>query len=52
MPLRLIGVAGVRISAAVLDSNAAVGLELLTLNKFESEENCMGYIQNPGTLVP
>ena len=51
-PLRLIGVAGLRISAAVVDSNGAVWLELLVLNAFESEESCIGYVQNPGTLVP
>jgi hypothetical protein len=42
LPLRLIGVAGVRISAAGLGGNGAVWLELLVLNAFESEENCMG----------
>jgi hypothetical protein len=51
-PLRLIGVAGVSISAAALGGNDAVWLELLVLNAFESEENCIGYVQNPGTLVP
>jgi hypothetical protein len=34
------------------DGNDAVWLELLVLNAFESEENCIGYVQNPGTLVP
>ena len=52
MPLRLAGVAAVRISAAASDGNDAVWLELLVLNAFESEENCIGYVQNPGTLVP
>ena len=51
MPLRLIGVAGVRISAAASVGNGAVWLELL-VTAFESEENCMGYVQNPGTLCP
>jgi hypothetical protein len=35
-----------------LDSNDAVWLELLVLNAFESEEDCIGYVQNPGTQVP
>jgi len=52
LPLRLIGVAGVRISAAASVGNGAVWLELLVLNAFESEENRIGYVQNPGTLVP
>jgi len=52
LPLRLVGVAGVSISAAALDGNGAVWLELLVLNTFESEENCIGYVQNPGTQVP
>ena len=51
LPLRLIGVAGVRISAAGLCGNDAVWLGLL-VTAFASEENCMGYVQNPGTLVP
>jgi len=51
LPLRLAGVAAVRISAAALNGNDAVRLELL-VNAFESEENCIGYVQNPGTLVP
>jgi hypothetical protein len=51
LPLRLIGVAGVRISADRRDGNGAVWLELL-VTAFESEENCMGYVQNPGKLVP
>jgi len=34
-----------------LDGNESVWLELL-VNAFESEENCIGYVQNPGTLVP
>ena len=46
------GVAGGRILAIGLDGNDAVWLELLVLNAFESEENCIGYVQNPGTLVP
>jgi len=33
------------------DGNDAIWLELL-VNAFESEENCIGYVQNPGTLVP
>jgi hypothetical protein len=45
------GVAGRRILSIGLDGNA-VCLELLVLNAFESEENCIGYVQNPGTLVP
>ena len=51
MPLRLVGVAAVRISAAASNGNDAVWLELLA-TAFESEENCMGYVHNPGTLVP
>jgi hypothetical protein len=35
-----------------LDGNDAGWLELLVLNAFESEENCIGDVQNPGTLVP
>ena len=46
------GVAGGRILSIELDGNDAVWLELLVLNAFESEENCIGYVQNPGTLVP
>jgi hypothetical protein len=46
------GVAGRRILSIGLDGNDAVWLELLVLNAFESEENCIGYVQNPGTLVP
>jgi hypothetical protein len=45
------GVAGGRILSIGLDGNDAVGLELL-VNAFESEENCIGYVQNPGTQVP
>ena len=51
MPLRLVGVAAVRISAAASDGNDAVWLELLA-TAFESEENCIGYVQNKGTVVP
>jgi hypothetical protein len=51
LPLRLVGVAAVRISAAASDGNDAVWLELL-ITAFESEENSIGYIQNPDTLVP
>ena len=51
MPLRLAGVAAVRISAAASDGNDAVWLELLA-TAFESEENCIGYVQNKGTVVP
>jgi hypothetical protein len=51
LPLRLAGVADVRISAAASDGNDAVWLELLA-TAFESEENCMGYVRNPGTIVP
>jgi hypothetical protein len=43
------GVAGGRILSILLDSNDAVWLELLVT---ASEENCIGSIQNPGTLVP
>ncbi len=39
-------------AAAALKDNDTVWLELLVLNAFESEENCIGYVQNPGTLVP
>ena len=46
------GVAGGRILAMGPEGNDAVWLELLVLNAFESEENSMGYVQNPGTLVP
>ena len=46
------GVAVGRILSIGLDGNDAIWLELLVLNRFESEENCMGYVQNPGTLVP
>jgi hypothetical protein len=46
------GVAVGRILSIGLDGNDAVWLELLVLNAFESEENCIGYVQNPGTLVP
>jgi len=49
---RCFGCARVRISAAALNGNDAVWLELLVLNAFASEENSMGYIQNPGTRVP
>ena len=45
------GVAVGRILSIGLDGNDAVWLELL-VTAFESEENCMGYVQNPGTLVP
>ena len=45
------GVAVGRILSIGLDGNDAVWLELL-VNAFESEENCIGYVQNPGTLVP
>jgi hypothetical protein len=44
-------VAGGRILSIGLDGNDAVWLELL-VDAFESEENCIGYVQNPGTLVP
>jgi len=40
------GVAGGRILSIELDGNDAVWLELLVLNAFESEENCIGYVQN------
>jgi hypothetical protein len=46
------GVAEGRILSIGLDGNDAVWLELLVLNTFVSEENSIGYIQNPGTLVP
>ncbi len=46
------GVAVGRILSIGLDGNDAVWLELLVLNAFESEENCIGYVQNPGTQVP
>ena len=46
------GVAVGRILSIRLDGNGAVWLELLVLNAFESEENSIGEIQNPGTLVP
>jgi len=46
------GVAVGRILSIGLDGNNAVWLELLALNAFESEENCIGYVQNPGTLIP
>jgi hypothetical protein len=46
------GVAVGRILSIGLDGNDAVWLELLVLNAFELEENCIGYVQNPGTLVP
>jgi hypothetical protein len=46
------GVAVGRILSIGLDGNDAVWLELLVLNAFESEENGIGYVQNPGTLVP
>jgi hypothetical protein len=45
------GVAVGRILSIGLDGNDAVWLELL-VTACESEENCMGYVQNPGTLVP
>ena len=45
------GVAVGRILSIGLDGNGAVWLELLA-TAFESEENCMGYVKNPGTLVP
>jgi hypothetical protein len=46
------GVAVGRILSIGLDGNDAVWLELLMLNAFKSEENCIGYVQNPGTQVP
>jgi hypothetical protein len=46
------GVAEGRILSIGLDGNDAVWLELLVLNAFESEENCIRHVQNPGTLVP
>ena len=46
------GVVVGRILSIGLDGNDAVWLELLVLNAFESEEDCIGYVQNPGTLVP
>jgi hypothetical protein len=46
------GVAVGRILSIGLDGNDSVWLELLVLNAFEAEENCIGYVQNPGTLVP
>jgi hypothetical protein len=46
------GVAVGRILSIGLDGNDAVWLEPLVLNAFESEENRIGYVQNPGTLVP
>jgi hypothetical protein len=45
------GVAEGRILSIRLDGNDSVWLELL-VNVFESEENCIGYIQNSGTRVP
>ena len=45
------GVAVGRILSIGLDRNDAVWPELL-VTAFESEENCIGYVQNPGTLVP
>ena len=45
------GVAVGRILAIGLDGNGAVWPELL-VTAFESEENSMGCVQNPGTLVP
>ena len=45
------GVAVARILSIGLDGNDSVWLELL-VTAFESEENCIGYVQNPGTLVP
>ena len=45
------GVAVGRILSIELDGNDAIWLELL-VTAFESEENCMGYVQNPGTRVP
>jgi len=45
------GVALGRILSVGLDGNDSVWLELL-VTASEFEENCMGYIQNPGTLVP
>jgi hypothetical protein len=44
------GVAGGRILSIKLDGNDAVWLELL-VTAFEPED-CIGYVQNPGTLVP
>jgi hypothetical protein len=46
------GVAGGRILSTGPNGNDAVWLELLVLNTSESEENGIGYVQNPGTLVP
>jgi hypothetical protein len=46
------GVAVGRILSIGVNGNDAVWLELLVLNAFESEENRIGYVQNPGTLVP
>jgi hypothetical protein len=45
------GVAVGRILSIELDGNDAVWLELLVV-AFKSEENCIGYVQNPGTVVP
>jgi hypothetical protein len=45
------GVAVGRILSIGLGGNDAVWLELL-IDAFESEENSIGEIQNPGTLVP
>ena len=45
------GVAVGRMLSIGLDGNDAVWLELL-VTAFESEENCIGYVQNPGTPVP
>jgi hypothetical protein len=44
LPLRLIGVAGVRISVGGLTGNDSVWLRLL-VTAFEYEENCIGYVQ-------
>jgi len=43
------GVAVGRILSIGLDGDVSDWLELL-VNAFESEENCMGYVQNPDTL--
>jgi hypothetical protein len=47
----IVGVAVGRILSIELDGNDAVWLELLVV-AFKSEENCIGYVQNPGTVVP
>ena len=45
------GVAVGRILSIGLDGNDSVWPELL-VTAFESEGDCIGYVQNPSTLVP